>query len=145
MKKIIKLTESDLIKIVKRVVNESEGRFDYKNYLKFLRERKRTLDGQLIDIKKELDTINNQLKVLEGFLDPKVSISVSKMPNGSDRYIGRFIATYPDGTSKQVSVNIGPVERFDGKTDPRLIEVAKEKAIERYGRINPDYIRNLFH
>jgi hypothetical protein len=145
MKKLIKLTESDLNKIIKRVINEANGRFDYNMYLKFLRDRKKNLDSQLLDIKKELESIDNQLKYMEGFLDPKVSISISKQPNGSDRYIGRFLARFPDGTSKQVAINIGPVDRFDGRMDPRIIEIAKEKAIERYGRINPDYIQNLFN
>lgn len=145
MEKTIKLTESDLTRIVKRVINESDSRFDYMMYLKFLRERKKILDDQLLNIKKELEPINDQLKVLEGFLDPKVSISISKYTNNSERYIGRFLAKFPDGTSKQVAINIGPVERFNGRTDPRIVEIAKAKAIERYIRINPNYLRDLHH
>jgi hypothetical protein len=145
MKKVIRLTEDDLTHLITKVINESNGRFDYKMYLKFLRERKKILEDQLSEITKELGPIKEQLDVLEGFLDPKVSISISKYSNGSERYIGRFLAKFPDGTSKQVAINIGPVERFNGRSDPRIIEIAKEKAIERYGRINPDYIRNLFN
>ena len=118
--------------------------FDLTLYLKFLQERKNTLENELSAITKELGPIKEQLDVLEGFLDPKVSVSISKYSNGSERYIGRFKAIFPDGTSKQVAINLGPIDRFKGKTDPKLIELGKQKAIERYNRINPNYLQTSF-
>lgn len=117
---------------------------DFPKYLEFLQERKKVLEIQLNETSKELKSIEAQLDVLGGYFYPKVSISVSKYPNGSERYIGRFKATFPDGTSKQVAINLGPIERFEGKTDPKLLELAKEKAAERYSRINPNYLQNTF-
>lgn len=118
--------------------------FGFPLYLKFLQERKKALEIQLNEATNELKSIDAQLDILESYFYPKVSISVSKYPNGSERYIGRFKATFPDGTSKQVAINLGPIERFEGKADPKLIELAKEKAAERYSRINPNYLQNTF-
>jgi hypothetical protein len=54
------------------------------------------------------------------------------------------MATYPDGAVKQVAINLGPANRFTGKEDPKLISIAREKAIERFSRINPDYLSEMF-
>lgn len=113
-------------------------------YLKFLNERKETLEKQEREIAEELRIIKDQYSVIQAFINPKVSISVSKMPNGKDRYIGRFMATFPDKSIKQVSVNLGPTQRFKSKDDPELIAIAKEKAVERFVRINPDYLSDSF-
>ncbi len=125
--------------------------FDFPLYLNILQEHKKTLEMQLSNITSELSNITSelqnideQLDILESYFNPKVSISVSKYPNGSERYIGRFKAIYPDGTSKQVAINLGPIERFEGKTDPKLIELAKQKAAERYSRVNPNYLQSIF-
>ena len=118
--------------------------FDFPLYLNILQERKKALEIQLSNITSELQTIDEQLDFLESYFNPKVSISVSKYPNGSERYIGRFKAIYPDGTSKQVAINLGPIERFEGRMDPKLIELAKQKAAERYSRVNPSYLQSIF-
>ena len=112
-------------------------------YIKFLKERKKTLEKQGKEIAEELRIVEVQLSALQVFIEPKVSISISKMPNGKDRYIGRFMATYPNGSVKQVSINLGPTNRFTGKEDPELTAIAQEKAIERFSRINPDYLTEI--
>jgi hypothetical protein len=116
--------------------------FDFPLYLNILQERKKTLEIQLSKTTSELQTIDEQLDFLESYFNPKVSISVSTYPNGSERYIGRFKAIYPDGNSKQVAINLGPIERFEGRMDPKLIELAKQKAAERYSRVNPNYLQS---
>jgi hypothetical protein len=113
-------------------------------YIKFLKERMKTLEKQGKEIAEELRIVEEQLSALQVFIEPKVSISISKMPNGKDRYIGRFMGTFPDGTVKQVSINLGPTNRFTGKEDPELKAIAQKKAIERFSRINPDYLIELF-
>jgi hypothetical protein len=113
-------------------------------YIKFLIERKQILEKQGKEIADELRVVEDQISALQVFIDPKVSISISKMPNGKDRYIGRFMATFPDGTVKQVSINLGPTNRFSGKEDPELTALARNKAIERFSRLNPDYLSQMF-
>ncbi len=113
-------------------------------YIKFLKERKQTLEKQGKEIAEELRAVEDQISTLQVFVDPKVSISISKMPNGKDRYIGRFMATFPDGTVKQVSINLGPTNRFSGKEDSELTALARKKAIERFSRLNPDYLSQMF-
>ena len=113
-------------------------------YIKFLIERKQILEKQGKEIAEELRVVEDQISALQVFIDPKVSISISKMPNGKDRYIGRFMATFPDGTVKQVSINLGPTNRFSGKEDPELTALARNKAIERFSRLNPDYLSQMF-
>jgi hypothetical protein len=118
--------------------------FDFSLYLKFLQDRKKTLGDQLLSIEAELHSIDEQIAIIQNYYEPKVSISISKYTNGSERFIGRFKATFPDGTSKQVAINLGPIGRFTGKSDPKLIELAKKKASERYNRINPNLIKDGF-
>ncbi len=114
------------------------------HFFQLLKKEKETLKKQEKEIAEELRIVEEQLSALQVFIEPKVSISISKMPNGKDRYIGRFMATYPNGSVKQVSINLGPTNRFTGKEDPELTAIAQEKAIERFSRINPDYLSELF-
>ena len=113
--------------------------FDPKLYLNFLQESKKDIENQLASSQKELQQIDEQITSLQAYFSPKVIITVSKTPSGTDRYIGRFKATYPDGSSKMVAINLGPISRFEGKNDPKLLELAKIKATERFGRIYPNF------
>ena len=115
-----------------------------EHFLQLLKKEKETLEMQGKEIAERLRIVEDQLSALQVFVEPRISISISKMPNGKDRYIGRFMATYPDGSVKQVSINLGPTNRFTGKEDPKLAAIAREKAVERFSRINPDYLSEMF-
>jgi len=74
------------------------------------------------------------LKKIEKAIDPQIYISVFTEKNGDKVYHGKLNWFYEDDNGnvqkKILGVYLGSVDNFNGKDDPKLIEMGKEKMRE---------------
>jgi hypothetical protein len=138
MSKVVKLTESDLTKIVKRVIVESyeefihnmseEGEFkdilsddsvepEYKDEirktLKELRSLNDSESGENDNLKIIMTSITlfNKLKRIKKFLNHPINLNISKDKYGN-KYLQARSSYTSDGKLKQVSAYVGSLNDF---------------------------------
>lgn len=101
---------------------------------------------EYISLKAERDELKRQIRHLEGSLkstesrfrflsaiyDPTIHITEVNNKSMGHRYIGRFTVPglNPSEKSVRLTVSIGKVSDFMSIEDPKLIQLARQKAVE---------------
>ena len=76
----------------------------------------------------KLKKSKEELKVKQSHVDPHVTINHQKYSSGI-RYMGRFrLYLNQNDKPKLVTISIGNIKEFNGDEDPRIQEIATEKA-----------------
>jgi hypothetical protein len=108
MKKVVRLTESDLVRLVKKVINEQ----DWQNYNPVpinknkIPQIKKEPERSKIDIEKDIvDILEQKLlnKVVQFYLDPQQKQKASMLKVSGIRYIGGK-NTYDDTNTHQIVI-----------------------------------------
>ena len=132
MKKVIRLTESDLNKIVKRVINEDTTNPNFANLENML---EKAMKGGGTD----LDTIKlvfDQIKTKEDYLNLKKSFGMRGGQNletwiGRDIWSGRDWDTYVKPFYEKIGVKISPVNSELQKVSDKVSSMFNESDLNR--------------
>jgi hypothetical protein len=101
-----------------------------------LKESQLSLLNELESIQKELDDVNRLITIEKFYHEPSLILSISKSPNGVSNWLGRvkvpkeLHAYFQIGERERFYLNfiICLSERYSDKSDPELLELAKQKA-----------------
>jgi hypothetical protein len=127
MKKVIRLTESDLIKLVEKVVNE-----DVSEESRILDSKKKELsdmERQYGDAFNKMNSLHNEIQQLENRISPNIYFTTAKHHTTKEPYIIAR-SMYKKGTNDyvQLSAYIGPVSKFlNGVEDEQVKQIALDK------------------
>ena len=131
MRKIIKLSESDLLKMINNVINESNG---YPNnhitLLNNLKNNNKELETLIKQFEKKMQHNNRVIKFYENIINPNVSLSEVMV---KDNYVikGSYQIIDLEGLKHRFSVFVGKKDNFEyGKEDDVAKKIAKEKMIK---------------
>lgn len=118
------------------ILPDGSGEMYSKGYYEKLKQRKQEIEKELTQLNNELFHLNSLFKVLDGVYDPHITIVEVDNKSMGHRYIGKF-RCYLETPAKACTINLGMVKvleqqftNFQGKADPRLLVLAKEKATE---------------
>jgi hypothetical protein len=136
MKKVIRLTESDLNRLVKKIVNEQEGNdFDYEDDVN-LKDSKLKVNSDFDKLYKKYEDVihkyhyvKNKISELETRDDPHFTLSVVKNRD-SKGIIAKVKWKLPyNGIYKDyISVYIGGERKYPLLLDtPNIMDIAKKK------------------
>jgi len=131
MKKVVRLTESDLLRVVKRVLKEEYTPEKESEYYKLTLQRD-FIKSQLDSLSKRYEEISERLNKIELLYHPKLIISFVKGKRGEkgDRYSGRIMIPNkyrmnPKSENERFySIVSSPknASEYTGKDDPKLIK-----------------------
>jgi hypothetical protein len=127
-KKIIKLTESDLLKIINNLINESDD--SYMTLLNDLKTDNEELETIINQSEKKLRHNNRIIKFYESIINPNVSISEVRVNNN---YVikGSYQIIDLHNVKHRFSVFVGKKDDFkNGKNDDIVKKIAKEKILK---------------
>jgi len=144
MKKIIKLTESDLLKIINNLINESDDYNDsYMTLLNNLKTDNEELETIINQSEKKIRNNNRIIKFYDNMANPNVSISEVRVNN--DYVIkGSYQIIDLHGVKHRFSVFVGKKDDFkNGKNDDIVKKIAKEKILKLIEKKFYDYTHPL--
>lgn len=101
-----------------------------KEYLSTKMERDKIL-LDITELKSKLALIESRFELLDSIYNPKVTIIEVNNKSMGHRYTGKFRIVSEYGEKKEITISIGKVEDFEGNDDPKLLEIAKQKALKR--------------
>jgi sugar-specific transcriptional regulator TrmB len=149
MKKIVKLTESDLVRIVSRIISEDESETEveitgksqdilnqYEKLKRQLDEKNRNLievyNQTLRPLQNEVNKIKSEIESFENTYIPKVFIS-DVVDSRGKKLLRATVRYYIEGSDRQQSTTIHLGNSSDyimGPDDPELQRMAMLKAVD---------------
>jgi hypothetical protein len=128
MKKVIRLSEDEMIGMIKSIINEEYTPEKQETYRK-LKEKRDYLKLQMSIMTAAYNDINAEMKKLEMVYDPKLVISIIRTPSSrGDRYVGRikvpeeYMKNPADYKRFYYTVHSPKItSEYTGKNDPNLI------------------------
>lgn len=131
MRKIIKLSESDLLKMINNVINESNGyHSNHITLLNNLKNNNKELETLIKQFEKKMQHNNRFIKFYENIINPNVSLS-EVMVKGNYVIKGSYQIIDLEGLKHRFSVFVGKKDNFEyGKEDDVAKKIAKEKMIK---------------
>jgi polyhydroxyalkanoate synthesis regulator phasin len=150
MKKIVKLTESDLVRIVNRIISEDESETEveitgkpqdilnqYEKLKKQFNEKQQNLieiyNQILQPLKNEVNELKSEIESFEKTYIPRVFISEVEDKVRGKKYLRGVVRYYIEGSDRQQSTTIHLGKSSDyalGVDDPELQRVAMLKAMD---------------
>ena len=103
-----------------------------------LKDERMKLQREVEALLTSLQMTEARFKFLSSVYEPRINLIEVNNKSMGHRYIGKFSVPHFDGRTTRYTISIGRVEEFKGKTDERLMEVAKEKVIEHLKKKHPD-------
>jgi hypothetical protein len=114
-----------------------KNELNYNTYMTLLTKREELkanighLQSMLVDLQLELSQSDLKFNFLDSIYNPKVSIQEVNNEKMGHRYLGRVRVLDPNGKSGIVlGFSVGRVDHFKGIDDPKLIKLARDKAVE---------------
>ena len=104
-------------------VSKKEYEASKKEYEKLLIE--------ITKLKAEISEKEPRFKLLDSVFNPKITIIEVNNKSMGHRYTGKFRMISEFGEKKEFVISMGKVENFNGKDDPKLLELAKQRALEK--------------
>lgn len=101
-----------------------------KEYENTNKEHKRLLK-EITQLKEKISKIEPRFKLLDSIYNPKITIIEVNNKSMGHRYTGKFRIISEFAEKKELVISMGKVENFKGKDDPKLLELAKQKALEK--------------
>jgi hypothetical protein len=95
-----------------------------------LKAKREELRGQIESMMASLRFSETRFELLEAIYDPRINIVEVHNKSMGHRYIGRFSIPDIEGKRHRFTVSIANADDFPDKNDSKLLELAKEKAIE---------------
>lgn len=155
MKKVVRLTESDLLKVIKRVIKEDYSPENESEYNKLLQQRE-SIKSEIENLQRRYDNLSERIKKINLFYNPKLIISyaASKTKFG-DRYLARVLVPkeyWSDTKSSKLDksgnktfhfVLTSPkrASEYTGKDDPELIKDFQNEF--RKKTVNQKWLNNI--
>ena len=153
MKKIVKVTESNLVEIIKRIISEQEDGIEITsnndsqkiiNKVKDLRDKLNDKEGVLEDelkrirpLRQEISDLKSEIEYYEKYYIPRIFLMpITNKQLGVD-YMKAVVRYYVKGIEKQqaTTIHVGKVSDFPmGVNDPRAKEIALKKAMDFVSR-----------
>lgn len=99
-----------------------------------LRAKREELRSQIESLMNSLLLTESRFDLLDAIYNPKINIVEVNNKSMGHRYIGRFSIPDIEGKRQRFTVSIANADDFADKNDPKLMEIAKEKAIEMLKR-----------
>ena len=150
MKKIVKLTESDLVRIVSRIISEDESETeveitgkpqDILNQYEKLKKQYKEKHQNLIEIynqilqplQNEVNELKSEIESFENTYIPKVFVMNVEDRARGKKYLRAVVRYYIEGTDKQQTTTIYLGKSSDyplGPDDPELQRMAMLKAMD---------------
>jgi len=101
-----------------------------KEYEKISKEHEKLLTD-ITKLKEKLYKTEPRFKLLDSIYNPKITIIEVNNKSMGNRYTGKFRVISEFGEKKELTISIGKVLDFKGKDDPKLMELAKQKSLEK--------------
>ena len=99
-----------------------------------LKAKREELSSQIESLLTSLKSSESRFDLLDAIYNPKINIVEVNNKSMGHRYIGRFRIPDIEGKRQRFTVSVANADDFSNKNDPRLLELAKEKAIEMLKR-----------
>ena len=147
MEKIVKLTESHLVEIIKKIISEQEDGVEItsnddsqkivnkvKDLKEKLNQKERVLEDELKRIRplrQEISELSSQIKFYEKYYIPKIFLMPILNKQTGTEYLKAVVRYYVDGIEKQqaTTVHVGKLSDFPmGINDPKAKKIAFDKA-----------------
>lgn len=125
--KIIRLTESDISKLIRKIINENVS--EEVSMLKEKKEELERLEKEYGDVFNKMKTLHNDIKLLENRISPEIYFTTAKHHTTKEPYIIAR-SMYKKGLNDyvQLSSYIGPVSKFtNGIEDEEVKKIALDK------------------
>jgi len=155
MKKVIRLTESDLIKLVSRIISEDESETEveitsksqdilnqYERLKKDYEEKHQNLvqlyDQVIEPVQTEVTKLKSELNDFERYYIPKISLLVGQNKYTGIKYLRASVRYYVEGGDRQknTTIHIGRLSDYlGGINDPEVKKMAMLKAVEYLAKI----------
>ena len=103
-----------------------------------LKAKREELRTQIESLMTSLRLSDSRFELLESIFNPKINIIEVNNKSMGHKYIGRFSIPDIEGKRQRMTVSVANVETFPDKNDPRLLSLAKEKALKMLRRKFPD-------
>ena len=103
-----------------------------------LKAKREELRTQIESLMTSLRLSDSRFELLESIFNPKINIIEVNNRSMGHKYIGRFSIPDIGGKRQRMTVSVANVEAFPDKDDPRLLSLAKEKALKMLKRKFPD-------
>jgi hypothetical protein len=110
----------------------------FQKYME-LKVQREFLKTKISELQLELSQSELVFNMLDSIYNPKVSIQEVKNPVMGHRFIGKVRVLEPNGKGKIHGFSIARADKFKGIDDPKLIELAKNRAMERIKISYPHY------
>jgi len=125
--KIIRLTEGDITKLIKKIINENVS--DETNLLNNKREELSKLEDEYGEVFYNMKNLKNEIEELENRISPKIYFTTAKHHTTKEPYIiARSMFKKGLNDYVQLSSYIGPVSKFaDGIDDEEVKKIALDK------------------
>ena len=103
-----------------------------------LKAKREEIQSQVEALLKNLHDTEQRFAFLSAIYEPRINIIEVNNKSMGHRYIGRFSVPNYTGKQERHTVSLAKADEYEGKKDPRLVQLAKTKALELLKRKHPD-------
>ncbi len=99
-----------------------------------LKAKREELRNQIESLITSLRLTESRFELLDAIYNPKINIVEVNNKSMGHRYIGRFSISDIEGKRQRFTVSVANADDYPDKDDPKLLELAKEKALDMLKR-----------